>query len=302
MVDASLMREKILYLIKMHGPSLPVFIAKETGLSILFASAFLSELLSNKELRISNLRVGSSPLYFIPGQEPLLENFSQYLKNKEKDAFMLLKEKRFLTDKELEPAIRVAMRDIKDFAVPFEKDGEVLWRFFTSQESDFIPQFKKVEIQLNVEETAQEPAREAITEIMTEIKSPVEEIESVESEEQERKPRKPIKRPQKPTKKKSQDNKFFNKVKELLSKKKIEIIDIEEISINRIIFRVKDHEEYLIIAYNKRKISEQDIISSYKKSHELKLQYKIWALGEPVKKFDNLMAALKSMRGLEKIE
>jgi len=34
---------------KRRGPSLPVHIASETGLSMLFASAFLSELLSEKK-------------------------------------------------------------------------------------------------------------------------------------------------------------------------------------------------------------------------------------------------------------
>ena len=73
---------------RIKGPSLPVFIAQETGLSILFASAFLSELIADKRLKISNMHVGSSPLYLVPGQEPMLENFSQYLKNKEKEAYL----------------------------------------------------------------------------------------------------------------------------------------------------------------------------------------------------------------------
>ena len=65
-------KEKIISFIKARGPSLPVHIAKEINTSILFTSAFLSELISEKRLKISKLNVGNSSLYFIPGQESLL--------------------------------------------------------------------------------------------------------------------------------------------------------------------------------------------------------------------------------------
>ena len=83
------------------------------------------------------MRVGSSPLYFIQGQEPMLEKFAEHLKSKEREAFTLLKEKSFLKDLEQLPAIRVALREIKDFAIPFRNGEEIVWRFLTAQEADF---------------------------------------------------------------------------------------------------------------------------------------------------------------------
>jgi len=115
-------KEKILLILQKRGPSLPVHIAKEIGLSMLFASAFLSELVSEKNIKISNMKIGNSPIYFLLGQEPMLEKFSQHLKSKEKEAFILLKEKKFLRDKEQDPAIRVALRTIKFFAIAFKKN------------------------------------------------------------------------------------------------------------------------------------------------------------------------------------
>ncbi len=56
------MRNKIIALLKIRGPSLPVHISKEIGLSSIFAGAFLSELASSKEIKISNMKVGGSPL------------------------------------------------------------------------------------------------------------------------------------------------------------------------------------------------------------------------------------------------
>jgi len=132
------LKEKILSILQKRGPSLPVHIAKEIDLSMLFASAFLSELVSEKKIKISNMKIGNSPIYFLPGQESMLEKFSQYLKSKEKEAFILLKEKKFLKDKNQDPAIRIALRTIKDFAIAFKKNEEIIWRFFTVSETEFI--------------------------------------------------------------------------------------------------------------------------------------------------------------------
>jgi len=58
-------KERILSLLRRRGPSLPVHIAKETGLSILFAGAFLSELVADKQIKFTDMKVGSSPIYFL---------------------------------------------------------------------------------------------------------------------------------------------------------------------------------------------------------------------------------------------
>lgn len=123
-------RARIEAFIKMKGPSLPVHIARDIGISILFAGAYLSDLLSERILKISDMKVGGSPLYFIPGQENMLENYSQHL-GKLKDAFALLKEKGVLRDEDQIPMIRVALRALKDFALPFEFNGKLYWKYLT---------------------------------------------------------------------------------------------------------------------------------------------------------------------------
>src|SRR3989338_2565602 len=134
------LRNKILSILRNKGPSLPIHIARETGLSVLFASAFLAELSSDKEIKISNMKVGGSPVYFIPGHEEQLEKYSNYLPGKEREALFLLKEKKLLEDVMLEPAIRVALRSIRDFAfaVVLNEDGKqrVFWRHLTFLEKE----------------------------------------------------------------------------------------------------------------------------------------------------------------------
>jgi hypothetical protein len=259
--DALKIKEKIISIFKDKGPCLPVNVAKETGLSILFASAFLSEFISEKKIKISNMKVGSSPLYFIPGQEKMLENFSDYLKSKEKEAFILLKEKKILKDSEQEPAIRVALRAIKDFAIFFNKNGEIYWRYFTVEEAEI-------------------------------------------KEKEPNIPDKEIKKTKKAQKKKTvKENKFFNIVKEFLSEKNVELLEILKFSKNELILKIKtNNEEKIAIAYNKKRVNENDIIKANKEASEFNLPYLILSLGEPLKKKNEFMAALKNLSSIEKLK
>lgn len=132
---------KIILALKNNGPSLPIHIAKKVGMSSLFVSAFLSELIAEKKVKISSLKVGGSHLYFLEGQEEQLEKFYTFLHPKEAETFLLLKEKRILKDSEQEPAIRVALRNIRDFAVGFRKNDEIYWKYLPVPESEIIEFF-----------------------------------------------------------------------------------------------------------------------------------------------------------------
>ena len=313
--DAFQMREKILSILRIRGPLLPVHIANETGLSMLFSSAFLSELLSEKEIKISFMKVGNSPIYFIPGHEPNLEKYSSHLKSREKDAFILLKEKGFLKDSEQEPAIRVALRSIRDFAIPFKRNEEICWRYFTIPESEFKSEIKPIEEHRYIEakqKAFDSEERQISEKIIKDIK--VEDIKTKEEKhpvlnifekaEIKKIAKKKIiksKNIQKKTSKKKNEN-FFNKVKDILTKKQIEILDIENFNKNDLILRIKENqEEKLLFAYNKKKISELDLIKANKKSSELNLRYSILSLGEPSKKTTNFIEAIKNLSEINKI-
>ena len=86
-------KPRVIEILKEKGPCLPSQISGGIGLSLLFTSALLSEMASDKTLRISYLKIGGSPLYLLPGQENMLENFTRHLHGKEKEALDLLKEK-----------------------------------------------------------------------------------------------------------------------------------------------------------------------------------------------------------------
>jgi len=141
--NVNVLKEKprIVGLLERKGPSVAPGIAKELNLNSFLASALISELLHDKVLKASSLRVGGGPLYYIPGQEAQVENFIQYLPGKEREAFHLLKKEEILEDSKQEPAIRVALRAIKDFAVPLkvylENQERLFWKIHTMAKSEF---------------------------------------------------------------------------------------------------------------------------------------------------------------------
>jgi len=127
---------KIVEILRNKGPSLPVNISKQMNMSSLFVSAFLSELTNEKRIKVSHLKVGGSPLYFVEGQEEQLEPFYKYLHPREAETFLILKKHKILKDSEQDPATRVALRSIRDFAIGFKKDEEIFWRYILIPESE----------------------------------------------------------------------------------------------------------------------------------------------------------------------
>jgi len=69
-------KDQVLQLIRMKGPVIPANISKEINQNLLVSSAILAELSSKKDVKVSNLKIGGSPLYYLDGQESRLQEFS----------------------------------------------------------------------------------------------------------------------------------------------------------------------------------------------------------------------------------
>ncbi len=128
------MRERILEFVKKKGPVVPIDVAQELRVDSVIASAYLSECLSSKALVLSHLKVGTSRLYYLPEQKEMLEQYVDSLHPREKEAYALLKQKKVLRESTLTPQERVAIREVKDFAVPLEVTfpdrKEIFWRWY----------------------------------------------------------------------------------------------------------------------------------------------------------------------------
>jgi len=302
-------KERILEIIKSRGPSLPVHVSSELKISMLFASAFLSELLSERKIKISHMKAGGSPLYFVPGQEPMLENSSRYLHSKEKDAFIMLKENSVLEDEKMLPAIRVALRDIKDFAFPLQvetplAEKKLFWRFLTTSEDDareMIAKALKKEKpkQAKKEEKAEKPEEKSEVKL-----KPKETIETAKEEKplitlKEKKPEKP--------KKPAEKSEFVLRAVKFLDDNKIELL--EEIESKRKDFsaRIRIESdlgkiELLAVFKDKKKLTEDDFAIALHKAQSIKLPAFVASTGEPDKKAQAYLESWKNMIKFRKMD
>jgi hypothetical protein len=160
-------KQKVLDYIRLNGPSLPMRVAKTLGLDTIIASAYLAELVSQKKVYVSNLKVGGSPVYYLPNTEHLLEKFSDHLNAKEKEAFFFLKSQRVTKDSDLTPQLRVAMGFIKDFAKPIvveAPDGteEKYWKWFSLKNEEVSQIIKQKYYPIKQEEERKEQLLEKI--------------------------------------------------------------------------------------------------------------------------------------------
>ena len=127
-------RETVIELIKEKGPVLPVHISKEIGTDIIYAGAVLSELSMQDKVKITSVKAGGSPFYYLKDQEKELEGLIKHLNEQDKKTAKLLKEKSILKDSELTPLERVSLRQIKDYAksiqVKLGENIETFWRWY----------------------------------------------------------------------------------------------------------------------------------------------------------------------------
>ena len=328
-------KEKILKYLLEKGPELPVHIAKHMSMNSIFASAFLSEMASEGMIKISDMKVGGSPVYYEPSTVAFLERYTNSLGGKEKEACLLLKEKGILEDSSQTPAIRVALRGLKDFAFPFKNDEKAFWRYFLISEDEVRkrldekpqiiekieekPIIEKEKIEEKIEMKAEqiieheERKNQEIEKINEELDQKRKELEQLKQEiESKSKETNQIKKPvnEKISKKlklirkeKLLDETFLTEIKQILEKKKIELIKIENFDKKQVTAKIRlDNQEILLIALNKKKIEDEEIIKISKLANSHKLQYMILFKSDVSKKTKETIDAFKKLVSIERID
>ncbi len=255
MIDVSEKKRKIISFLESVGPSLPIRISKIIEMDSIFTSAILSELLNEKRIRTSNLKVGSSPLYLIKGQEEKLENYSDNLRTIEKEAYLKLKEKKILQDDSEQPQIRVALRNIKDFAIPFKLNEKIIWRFAFTPEEEIEKILNKPK-QKGTER--KEPKKEERPKQKVQETKTTKEPENIFEEEPQEKPE------------------LLKEIEKHLERKDIELIEVIESNKKEIVAKVRIKTilgdiEFILIAKNKKTTSKEEIKTAIQKSTYAKM-------------------------------
>lgn len=266
MINVEEKKSKIIEVIRGKGPSLPIQIAREIELSSLFTSAIMSEMISGKMLKTSSMKVGGSPLYYLDGQEPLLEKFSNYLGMKEKEVFLFIKEKGIVQDDLLNPAFRVAIRNLKDFAIPLKvnlnNEEKIFWRYQTIKMDDAVKKIREI--------TKDKPKGSA------EKKEKAERNEEIEKDTKHEKKAKP-------------ESTFQKDINEYILKSSIEIIrEVESKKREAMKIGMMDSSigkiQVLIIAKEKKNITENDLNLALSKGQEMRLPVLFLSTGKLNKK------------------
>ncbi len=316
-------KERIISTIRFKGPSLPVQLARALAIEPIFASAFLSELKAEEKLKVSDMKVGSSAIYYLAGQEDKLENYVQYLNQREKEAFNLLKKEKILEDESQTPVIRVALRAIKDFAIPIRvrqnEKIKTFWKYYMIPDTELSPLIQsylnpQLAIPLKEEEKIIEHpkiAEEKPKEILAQTKQQVitrqekveEEIEEGQIEEKLEKeiPKKKLKIEKT---KKQKEFPFPKDLKEYLEAKDIELLEIIEEKNKEMTAKIRidtlfGKQVYYMIAKEKKKITQDDLTIALQKAQAEKMPALFLSPGELDKK---ALPHLKDWNNLIKFE
>jgi hypothetical protein len=269
MIDVQQKKNNIISFLEINGPSLPVRIAKAIEMDPVFASAILSELLNAKQIKMSNLKIGSSQLYFLPGQEQKLGEHTENLKSVENEAYLKLRKEKILEDEKETPTTRVALRSLKDFATPFKFQEKIMWKYA------FTPD-KEIENILNPKKVERKEESKKVENI---FESPKEEITTN------------IKKP-----KKSGTKTFLEQIENFLEKKNIKITSIEEVDKKKVIAKIESESGIaLLFAFNKARITEQELMKCYKQAKAMDLPYHLIISGNLTKKMNETIDAYKKL-------
>ena len=282
------LRERIVGIVKSKGPVLPVHISKEIGSNILMASAHLAELTASDRLKISTIKVGGSPLYYLPGQESMLQRYITNMNDKEKKAFDLINQSKILRDSEQEPVIRVALREIKDFALPLNvthnNNKEIFWKWYLTS-NDEAEQLIKDKLQI-----LEKPIEEKITEkVKNEEPKKIEPLQKQLKEKPLETLQKEIKqKPIEPRKYRSRDKEdnFLKNIMKFFEKNQINVISSEVIKRNSEIEFIVEipsvvgNLQYYCKARNKKKINDSDLSNAYVKGQLKRLPVLVLSPGD----------------------
>ena len=225
-------------------------------------------------------------MYYLAGQEAMLQKFVGNLNDKEKKAYDLLSQNKILRDSEQEPVIRVVLREIKDFAiqlnVSYNENNEIFWKWYLigNEEAELL-----IKSKLNIlEKKAEQPP----------VKKPEESsIEKAIEKRQEQPIQKELAAIEKPAIKKERkqgqkaaEDAFLKEINKFFEKNRIIVVSSEVIKKNSemdFIVQVPSvvgSLQYYCKAKNKKKVSDSDLSNAYVKGQFRKLPVLVLSNGE----------------------
>ncbi|GEM_PF-292543 len=178
--------ENAIAFIRQNGPVLPIQLTKILGGNTMLSGAVLSQLVSERKIRLSHAKIGGSSVYYMEGQEVKLEMLFQYLNEKDKQTYDILHKQKILHDSDQTTLIRFSLRQLKDFAKPLEvtygEHTELFWKWYLISDEEatelirayiatVFPQIQDAKGESGKEEKKQEIKKDVKDELKKEIRS-----------------------------------------------------------------------------------------------------------------------------------
>lgn len=302
-------KEKVLEVVK-QGPTIPTRIVKVLGGDSMLIGALLSTLINNGQVKVSTLKIGGSPLYYVPGDEQKLEGFIEYLAEKDRKTFELLKKTEILQDSIQEPLIRFSLKIIRDFAKPFEIDvegkKELFWRYYLVDEQ--LAKEKAIQA-LHSKPVAEQEIRPATSHtalhelapsVMLQAPittasdaqvstSPAPTITSLATQTIETASSSKTSHAQTT---KPSTSEFFDMIKERLHELHLDLITKDKIKKSEYALVVKDHDTnayYYCVAKDKKTINEGDLSTAFVYAQTKKMPCIFFMTGKLTKKAESMI-------------
>lgn len=280
-MDIQELREKSFNFVKVNGPIIPVQIAKFLESDILIASAVLSDLVSQKKVFVTSVKYGGTPFYYAAGQESKLVDLSSNLKGKQREIYDLIRKKRILRDKFIEPWQRVAVREIKDFAkmlrVIYGDKEEIFWRWYSLSDEEAKGLIKNI-----LAEKKELLKREIpVEKVVEKPKAPVE-VQKALKEEVKKKVVKPV-------------GEFYNSIISYFNEKSINVLDEKIVRKNKEFDFITEVPspvgslKFYIKAKDKKKINDGDLSVAYSEGKSQNMNVLFISCGELTKKAKELI-------------
>ena len=269
-------KQLVLDFVNENGPVLPRDVVKEHGGDTFLVGAVLSQLVDNKQLKLSFSKIGGSPVYYSSGQEEKLQKLYSYLHEKEKKAYDKLKEEKLIRDSQADPVLRVALREIRDFAKPIEVNlrghKELFWKWYLLANSEAELMIKQI-LKPTLESLKKEPTTTAV------------EHKTIEKRQEV----------QKELMKEPEDHKLLSRVRDIFTQKNVEIIETQVIRKNsEIDFEIYIPSpvgklKYFCKLRDKKKCNDKDISAAYVQGELRKLPVLFVTTGALTKKASEML-------------
>lgn len=133
-------KNQVLEVVRVKGYVVPSDLTHEFRADTFVIGAVLSDLVHDKKLGITSVKIGGSPAYYALEQKEKLQDLFKYLNEKDRGTFELLRQQKVLADNEQSPLFRVSLRTIKDYAKPIEvtANGQtyLFWKWYLASEQE----------------------------------------------------------------------------------------------------------------------------------------------------------------------